>query len=110
MKKLYYEAHITIEPIYGDDLLLAARLAENNRFKIADLLMKKERDATELRSDKDTFLSAKDEDVDVLISMTRKMLRDLWDAGFKVWRYKIEKAIIDSQYGVYIVDIPQNME
>lgn len=50
----YYEAHVTIEPVFDDRLEELVRIANANHFRVADLLMKKRKDATAVRSDCDT--------------------------------------------------------
>lgn len=94
---LYYEAHVTIEPVFGPELDRADRIAESHGFKVADLLMKREREGTEERSDKDTFMSARSYGLMEIITMTRNLVQDLTYSGIKVWRYKIEDTLLDSK-------------
>ena len=54
---LYYEAHITIEPVFDDERIFASNLCKPYGFKLADLLMKKRKQDTEERSSSDTFIT-----------------------------------------------------
>jgi hypothetical protein len=88
---LYLEAHITFEPVFGDDLARLTRIAERNGFKVADLLMPQ-------RAKYDTFMTGHGEDMADLVARTVSLVYEAKDAGFKIWRYKIEKAVIDSRH------------
>lgn len=94
----YYEAHVTIEPVFDDRLEDLVRIANANGFRVADLLMKKRKDATAVRSDCDTFCTARHEDRAMIEMRTSNAVRSLTAAGFVVWRYKIEDTIIDSRH------------
>lgn len=94
---LYLEAHVTIEPVFDERREQASQLAKAHGFKLAKLLMKKEREATEERSDKDTFMTGHDQDYRTLARRVVGLVTDLHEAGFKVWRYKIENTICDSR-------------
>jgi hypothetical protein len=94
---LYYEAHITVEPVFDERRDLLASVAKEYGFKLADLLMKKREDDTETRSSKDSFLTGTDR---VLTKLDLRMLytmRALTSGGFKIWRYKIESIVMDSR-------------
>lgn len=94
---LYFECHITIEPVFDDELDHVKQIASRYKFRVADLLMKKDREATETRSEKDTFMTSHSQD---LLDMKERMIcavKDLRVNGYKVWRYKIEDIVIDSR-------------
>jgi hypothetical protein len=96
--KLYYEAHITIEPVFDERLDLAKRLSAPYKFRVADLLMKKRESDTEERSANDTFMTGHGKIyLDLSLRMIQ-LIRQLQGHGFKVWRYKIEDTIIDSRH------------
>ena len=95
--KLYYEAHITIEPVFDEAREYVRVVAEANKFKLADLLMKKRSEDTEERSSKDTFMTGHSKSLLDIETRTRDTIRELQEAGFKVWRYKIEDTILDSR-------------
>lgn len=96
---LYLEAHVTIEPVFDGRRETAGRIAVGHGFRLAELLMKKERKATERRSDKDTFMTGHSKSKADINARTQALVADLLAAGFKVWRYKIEDTLLDSRYG-----------
>lgn len=93
----YFESHITIEPVFSERLELANQIAEKHGFRVADLLMMRDRDSTEKRSNKDTFMSARDNSYKKISEATINLVLDLQKNGFQVWRYKIEDTLIDSR-------------
>lgn len=95
--KLYYEAHITIEPVFGHLLELAQELAAPFKFRVADLLMKKREEDTPERSANDTFMTGHGTHLGDVTGRLRSLVRTLQDHSFKVWRYKIEDTILDSK-------------
>lgn len=95
----YYEAHVTIEPVFDEKREEADKIASENGFRLAKLLMQRERESTELRSDKDTFMTSTSTELHVIVDNTFKLIDALKASGFKVWRYKIEDTLIDSRYG-----------
>lgn len=97
--KYYFEAHVTIEPVFDDRLIEAKKIAETNGFKIAHLLMKKREVDTEERSSRDTFMTTHSKKLDDIVSRTSTVVQELRAAGFKVWRYKIEDIVLDSKCG-----------
>lgn len=93
-----YECHITIEPVFGEKLEMLKRMAKVFGFKVADLLMQKRPDDTPERSKHDTFCTGWGSDY---IKLKYSMLDfinalEVWE--YTVWRYKIEKIILDSKY------------
>lgn len=97
--ELYLEAHVTIEPVFDGRRVSAGVIAQRHKFRLAELLMKKERDATEERSDKDTFMTGHSKSKFDIESRTRALVLDLKANGFKVWRYKVEDTLVDSKHG-----------
>lgn len=93
----YYEAHVTIEPVFDDRLVHAAAVAQTHVFRIADLLMQKRTEHTVERSKYDTFMTGRHVSYAVLQERMINLVRDLRQQGYKVWRYKIESTIIDSK-------------
>ena len=95
---LYYESHITIEPVFDERREQAKVIAKKHGFTLADLLMQKSRVTTPERSDKDTFMTGIQKDSgDPLAANMLRLCVELKAAGFKVWRYKIEGILIDSR-------------
>lgn len=95
--KLYLECHITIEPVFDDRLEHVKSIAENNNFKVAALLMQKRETDTAERSKYDTFMTGHSKTLADIQQRMVKCITDLKNAGFKVWRYKIEDTIMDSR-------------
>lgn len=93
----YFEAHITIEPLFDDELNDLKKLAATFKFKVADLLIKTHRKDTLERSSLDSFLTGHGGDLPDLMLRTEQLLNMLHCYGFKVWRYKIEDILIDSK-------------
>ena len=97
MTKLYYEAHVTIEPVFDADRDFAASIARPFKFKLADLLMRKRSEDTEERSKNDTFMTGHSTDYEDIKQRTISLVKQLQSYGYKVWRYKIEDTICDSR-------------
>lgn len=95
---LYYECYVTIEPVFDDKLELLKKLAEKSNFHVADLLMQKREEDTPERSKFDTFTTARNTKYDDLYLDMTIFIDCLMQAGFKIWRYKIEDAVLDSKY------------
>jgi|SRR6478609_1449828 len=94
---LYYESHVTFEPVFDERLELLRRLCDVNEFRVAELLMQKRPDDTPERSKYDTFCSGRDEDATKLTTRMLSLVASAQGMGFKVWRYKIENVILDSK-------------
>lgn len=94
---LYYEVHVTIEPVFDDQLDEVKRIAQSNKFKVADLLMQKRKTDKAERSKYDTFLTTRCQEYMEAVDRVRDVVDELKHAGYKVWRYKIEDTILDSQ-------------
>lgn len=95
--KLYYEAHITIEPVFDEHRRIVSDIAQAYGFKLADLLMKKRSEDTEERSSKDTFMTGHSKSRLDIETRTRYTILYLQKLGYKVWRYKIEDTLLDSR-------------
>jgi hypothetical protein len=89
---LYYEAHITIDPVEGLRRALAEQLASYEHFKLAKLLM-----AKGAPSKLDTFMTGHATELKALELRTESLIRALLAHGFTVRRYKIEDCILDSR-------------
>lgn len=95
----YYECHITIEPVFEDwgNIKIVEEIAIRNGFKLAKLLMQKRTEDTPERSKNDTFMTSHGKE---LLDLTYRMInccKELQDAGFTVYRYKIEDIVLDSR-------------
>lgn len=91
--RLYYEAHVTIEPVEDPARkVLAAELAQAQKFRLATLL-KQNQELSRL----DTFMTGHGMELEDLTLRLQKLVRALMFHGFDVWRYKIEDTIMDSR-------------
>lgn len=94
---LYFEAHVTLEPVFDDRLAFLKTIAQQYHFRVADLLMvKKAGDAGEPNA-KDSFCTSRSKEWKIIESRTRYFVNALRSRGFKVYRYKIENTIVDSK-------------
>jgi hypothetical protein len=96
---LYYESHITLEPVFADDPRRPwlEEVAQNQGFKIAKLLMRKRSTDVEQESRDDTFLTGHDQKRVRAYARTSECVLALKRAGFKVLRYKVEGCVVDSR-------------
>lgn len=90
-----YEGHITIEPVFGDRFLQFEEITARYRFRPAELLLWKQREATPLRSNKDSFCTSHSRSYADLLQRTNALVDDLECNGFDVWRHKIEGILLD---------------
>lgn len=97
--RLYYECHVTIDPVFDERLEEAGRLAKSYGFRIASLLMQKRKDDTPERSKYDTFMTAHDKQFGPLMDRARQLAGALILAGFRVHRVKIEDTVFDTKHG-----------
>lgn len=91
MNVLYYESHVTIEPVASVDRAVKLEaLCQACGFKVAKLLMQ-----TGEPSRKDTFCSSRSDDIVDISHRMLDLVDTLRDRDFKVFRYKIEAVITD---------------
>jgi hypothetical protein len=94
----YYEAHVTVEPVFEERLEQFKVICHDYKFHVANLLMQKRKGDTEERSKNDSFCTGRG----ISMTDTKKRMLALVDRlekeGFKVWRYKIESTLMDSRY------------
>lgn len=96
--RLYYESHVTIEPVFDERREQAKAIAIKHGFRLADLLMKKRSEETEERSSKDTFMTGHGKHFEDIETRTKNLVIALQEDGYKVWRYKIEDTVLDSRF------------
>jgi hypothetical protein len=94
----YYEAHVTIEPVFDARLEQFKEIAAKHDFRVADLLMKKREGDTAEQSQYDSFCTGRSEDIGAIRGRVVGLCFELRRMGFTVWRYKIEDTIIDSRH------------
>lgn len=94
--KHYYEAHVTIDPIFSAvKLEKAHNIASRFGFKVASLLMQK--NGQIIPSSFDAFMTAHSKNLEDIKSKIMGLVTDLQRAGFVVRRYKIEDIVLDSR-------------
>lgn len=91
---IYFECHITIEPVEGERFALFEHICSKWEFKPATLLMQKTKDPSKL----DSFCTGKNKQYLPLANRMYWMLEDLGQESFKVYRYKIEAILLDQRY------------
>ncbi|MBI4120771.1 MAG: hypothetical protein HY457_00745 [Parcubacteria group bacterium] len=94
----YYEAHVTVEPIFGKRLEKFIELCKRYEFHVATLLMQKRKSDTPKRSKNDSFCTGRSISYSEIETRMLSLVDALRAAGFKVWRYKIESTLLDSRY------------
>lgn len=94
---LYFESHVTIEPVFDQRLKDLKAVCLQMGFRVADLLMKKRAKDTAARNQHDTFCTGRDDNYEALLQRTLTLVTTLQSAGYKVWRYKLESALVDSK-------------
>lgn len=77
--KYYYEAHVTIDPVFDDRREAAHLVANKYQFKLAKLLMDKG------LSKLDTFMTGHAKNLTELQTRLVGLVNHLHDAGFVVW-------------------------
>lgn len=95
--RLYYEAHITIDPVFDDRRVEAANTAKALEFRLANLIMRKHEADAETPSQDDTFMTGHSKDLEDLARRTRELCDRLQKRGYRVRRYKIEDTVLDSR-------------
>lgn len=97
MRSLYYECHVTVEPLFDESLDRFQEICESEGFHVAKLLMQKRSEATPVRSDKDSFCTGHSQNYDDILERMVRLIGKLRADGTTVWRYKIEDCVLDSR-------------
>lgn len=98
MSDLYYEAHITVEPVFDTKLEQLQTIATSCKFRVADLLMQKRQEDTPERSKYDSFLTSRSKSFRQIKQNTDHCVSLLQNEGFQVFRHKIEDTLEDIRY------------
>lgn len=111
MKSLYYECHVTIEPVFGERLENFQAVCETENFHVAKLLMQKRAEDTPERSAKDSFCTGHSQDYGDIYTRMINLIHRLQEHGFQVWRYKIEDCVLDSRKedSLCLLDVPTSV-
>lgn len=90
---LYYECHVTIEPVEGDMAHILRELSIQHNFRVSTFVMHKD------GSTPDAFTSARDASYACMLTRMVAFISALREGGYKIKRYKIEDTILDSNHG-----------
>jgi len=90
--ELYFESHITIEPLSDAKQGDIMPIVNTYEFRIADLIMRNGRPHME-----NMFVSARSEDYKDICTRTKHVVNALQCKGIKVLRYKVENTLLDSR-------------
>lgn len=95
MQSLYFESHVTVDPLEGNELERFKRACEEYGFRVADLVMIK--NGHTQRSTKDAFCTTRDKNFASIKFRTINLVEACKRQGIKVRRYKIEDTLVDSK-------------
>lgn len=87
---LYFETHITIDPVEETQELELKKLVTAFGFRVAELYLKKGG-----RSRLDSFMTTRGTDYDDVYMRTLRCVNALINVGYNVRRYKIENTLLD---------------
>jgi hypothetical protein len=90
---LYFECHVTIDPVFADRLAMFESLCKQFQFRVAKLIMVK----GFAPSDQDSFCTARSKNYDELFDRMWGLHEVLKDYGFVVRRMKIEDTLFDTK-------------
>lgn len=94
----YYEAHVTTEPVFEDQIERFREVCAVHKFRVAPLFMQKRKEDKPERNKHDAFCTGRGISLPETRSRTIQLVADLRAAGFRVWRFKVESTILDSRY------------
>lgn len=92
-----YEGHITIDPVQGERLKRALKLAWDNGFKTSEEPGYLNNSYSERTTRNDAFMTGHSPDFSRLQRSMKQLILDLQAEGYKVRRYKIEHIEVDSK-------------
>jgi hypothetical protein len=87
---LYFESHVTIEPVHGERLDRFKAIAKEHRFHVASFSKDTDGPDSLICTGRSKLLT----DLDVRMIAIMKTLKD---EGFWILRYKLESTIVDSR-------------
>jgi hypothetical protein len=96
MNSLYYEAHVTIDPVFGELKERVALAAAKYNFKMAKLVIQHSPTHSEEHID-DAFLSTRGDNYEDVETRTTWLVLDLKGHEVTIRRYKIEATLLDSR-------------
>lgn len=90
---LYFEAHVTLDPVGEDRYEDLEIIAKNCQFRVAEFLYKK----SGAVAHPDDFLTGRSDSYSILASRLLSLLYALDLEGFTIQRYKIENTLVDAR-------------
>jgi hypothetical protein len=90
---MYYECHVTVEPVFGERLEELKSLADSCSFRVANLVMLDK----DFPNQKDSFCSARHKDLQTLGDLMLRFVGALKIKEYKVFRYKLEATLFDTK-------------
>lgn len=97
--ELYFESHVTIDPVFGERRDQAAGIATLFNFRMAHLIMRKTLDDMGTVHTDDSFMTGHSINYADIHDRTKGLVKALRADGHTVRRYKIEDTVCDSRYG-----------
>ena len=97
---LYFEAHVTIDPVFGKDLDKFKNICDTLNFRVADLFMQKRKEDTPERSKFDSFCTTRSQNFEDILQRTVKLVNELKLAKYTIRRWKIENTLIDVRWDI----------
>ena len=93
--ELYFESHVTVDPLKGLDLYRFKRVCDEYGFRVADLVMIKK--GKDKKSERDSFCTTRGKNFVNIELRTMNLVNACKRQGIKVRRYKIENTLVDSK-------------
>lgn len=93
MTPIYYEAHVTVEPCFGERLEALNKLVAHSGFRVANLVML----GKNYPNQKDSFISGRDPTAEMMTVRVFDLVKRLVLEGFQVYRFKIEATLFDTK-------------
>ncbi len=93
----YFEAHVTVEPVFGERLEEMRAVGLHFEFRVASLIMRRTAEETGESSRDDTFASARGESLHDISDRTRGFCEALRYRGFRILRAKVEDTVWDTR-------------
>jgi hypothetical protein len=92
--RLYYEGHVTIEPVSGDKLINLIEVAAEFEMRISTFYLAKPDSPVP-----DAFISVRDESYASIAMRLQKACEELNRRGLIIKRVKIEDTLFDTKHG-----------
>lgn len=96
---IYYECHITVEPVLNERLVILKGIAERLGFKLANLVKVNEPVEGKDQFRRDQFMTAHSHPsgIEELCDRMKLLVTRLQTARYEVHRFKIEGVVLDSR-------------